>query len=130
MPNCFCREAAETGAIRLRSSGRQHRDFIGLASLASRIAGVVANPAAHRNQIYIVGSGDSITIAEVADRVASRYECLFGRACELRMLSDQPSEAQPLQVRSARSAAAGLLAPPAETLDDEIDAIFRLLKGS
>jgi UDP-glucose 4-epimerase len=130
VPNCFCKEAYETGAITLRSSGLQQRDFISLATLAARIARVAGRPEAYRNNTYAVGSGVSITIRELAELASRRYEAAFGRPCELRVVSDEPHESRPLHVKGARSAEAGLLAPPRETASDEIDRIFDLLKGS
>jgi UDP-glucose 4-epimerase len=130
VPNCFCREAVESGVITLRSSGLQARDFISLTSLADRIAGVATRLNAFRNRTYTVGCGGGITIREIALLVAQRYEARFGLACELRVLSEEPREMQPLRVTSARAAEAGLLAPSLERMSAEIDLIFDLLKGN
>ena len=130
VPNCFCREAVESGAITLRSSGRQERDFIGLGTLASRIAAVVGRLDAHRDGVFTVSSGRSVTIRAVAELVAQRYAVRFGRRCELRVLSGEPKETRRLTVKSERAAGAGLLAPEVDAMSDEIDLTFDVLRGS
>lgn len=130
VPNCFCREAFETASITLRSSGRQQRDFVSLPALSVRIGGVLERPSAHRNQTYVVGSGESTTVREVADLVAERYERRFGRSCSLKILSDEPKSTVRLSVSSARSLHAGLFGPSPESMADEVDRIFDRLEGN
>jgi UDP-glucose 4-epimerase len=129
VPNCFCREAFETGVITLRSSGLQQRDFVSLTSLACRIADVASRLDSHVGQTYTLGSGSSVTIRDIADRVARRFAAKYGRRCEVRVLSQEPRESRPLCITHAASARAGLLAPCTEDMNGEIDRIFDVLQG-
>lgn len=82
-PGCFCDEAVRTGAIVVRSTGRQYRDFLPLADVARQIADVGSAFDDFAGAPVNVCAGASLTIREVAELAAERYRVLYGRSCEV-----------------------------------------------
>lgn len=72
--NDFCKQAVETGEIRLRSTGLQHRDFISLSDVARCVEHMLSLPTAHWGDgLFNLGGECSLTIIEVAHLVAAEY---------------------------------------------------------
>ena len=69
----LCRSAATTGALTLRSTGQQFRDFIGLADVVRAIA-AGTDPAAVPSGTYNLVSGRSTTVRALAELVQDRFE--------------------------------------------------------
>ncbi len=128
VPNCFCLEAFETGSISLRSSGLQWRDFISTTSLAERVTAIAERFDEHAGQTYVVASGRSTTVLDIARLVAERYFQIVGRRCMVKTLSDYPQPSPRLNVSGKRATAAGLIATPSPSMADEIDSTFALLE--
>lgn len=84
--NDFCRTAVETGEIRLLSAGEQQRDFIHVEDIAAAVSLSMGQPAARFDQpAYNIGSGRSLSILQLAHRVATVYEQLVGGGIAVRM---------------------------------------------
>jgi UDP-glucose 4-epimerase len=79
--NDLCRQAVSNQRIVLRSSGRQCRDFIPLHDVARAIDHFVAIPAGRwGREVYNLGGECTMSILEVAKRVAAVYERLHAGA--------------------------------------------------
>jgi len=96
VPNCFCRDAIQEGAIVLKSSGRQYRDFVSLDAVAGFTRALLA--ADVPPAVVNLASGQCLTILEVARLVRDAHARLFGAPCGLEIQSDQPAAAAPLEV--------------------------------
>ena len=74
--NDLARQAAVTGRLVLRSDGLDARDFVPLCAVCNAIQWALAAPSPGR--LYNLGSGQSLTVFEMAARVAERHAHLFG----------------------------------------------------
>jgi UDP-glucose 4-epimerase len=73
--NDLCRQAVVSGALVLRSSGMQRRDFISMTDACRAIQHCLRLPAASlRDRVFNLGGQWSPTILEAATFVADRYE--------------------------------------------------------
>jgi UDP-glucose 4-epimerase len=75
--NDLARQAAETGHLVLRSDGLQARDFIPLHAVCGALRWALESPSPR--PLYNLGSGQSLTVFEMASRVAERCAGIFGR---------------------------------------------------
>ena len=71
--NDLCRQAVTTGKIVLTSSGRQHRDFIALGDVARGVAHFLDAEDKWGDGLYNLGGNCSMSILEVAERIADVY---------------------------------------------------------
>jgi len=89
VPMCFVREGAETGSVKLRSSGKQVRNFVSMDEVVDVICHVLAGfPAGF--SIVNAASAWRSTIAEVAAMVGDVWQREAGKALDIQILSDQP----------------------------------------
>ena len=122
----LARQAAETGKLVLRSDGLQARDFIPLHAVcgALRWAFESKSPGA----LYNLGSGQSVTVFEMANRIAERCNVLFGWTPPI--LRPEPApDAMPgtfLLDVSAIERDGGL---PSVEWEPEIDAVLRFCQS-
>lgn len=128
VPNCFCKEAFESQTITLLSSGRQERDFISLEDVINVTAALCQDFDAHKNQVFNIARGASLSILEVARMVASQYERLFEKKCSLAIKSDEPREAEPLRVNTASLEKLNYQYSREHDLAGDIEAILKLFK--
>lgn len=78
--NDLCRQLVTVGAITLKSSGAQHRDFIALSDAAEAVRHfLVAAPDKWGDGLYNLGGGASMSILEAARRVEKIYEAKYGK---------------------------------------------------
>lgn len=119
----LCRSAATTGTLRLRSTGQQCRDFIGLTDVVQAIVGA-ADPAAVPAGTYNLASGRPTTVRALAELVQQRFEAHTG----VRPVLDAPDpvgpDPEPYLVDPGRLAAAGLV--PQQPLAASIDELVEL----
>lgn len=103
VPMCFVREAARTGRIVLRSSGRQRRNFVSTGEVADLIVELCRN---FPSGFHIVNAGSNWTcsVGEIAAMVAQRWRLLTGRELAVESLSDQPATGNEFTVESAWAA--------------------------
>lgn len=78
--NDMCRQVVSIGKIVLKSSGRQHRDFISLEDVARAIDHFLFKaPTTWGDGIFNLGGECSMSISDVAERVASVYCRVSGK---------------------------------------------------
>jgi UDP-glucose 4-epimerase len=126
VPNCFCREAAETGQITLTSSGKQKRDFVNLSDLLNITLLFTYDFEKYRNQLINVSSGNDFTILEIAEMVRSRYEHLYGKTCRIEIRSGKPEETNRYTMVRDKVLQTGYSFCSRNTILEEIDAIFSI----
>jgi UDP-glucose 4-epimerase len=118
----LCRSAATTGALELRSTGQQWRDFIGLADVV-RAIGASTDPTVVPSGTYNLVSGRSTTVRSLAELVQDRFEARTGRRPALHApVVTEPGPAA-YHLVPDRLAAHGLVAgqPLAESIDEIIE---------
>jgi UDP-glucose 4-epimerase len=122
----LCRSAATTGALRLRSTGQQWRDFIGLADVVRAIA-AAADPAALPAGTYNLVAGRSLTVRALAELVQDRFEAATGRRPPLEAPDPEGPDPAPYHLDPAALAAHGIEAgqPLAASIDEIIDLCLR-----
>lgn len=77
--NDLCKQAANTGELRLRSSGLQKRDFITLTDVCRAVIHLLGLSREELNDgIFNVGGAWTPTVFEMAGLVASRCELVLG----------------------------------------------------
>jgi UDP-glucose 4-epimerase len=105
--NNLCRQAVRDGKVTLHSSGRQQRDFIGMRDILAGIGLFLRIPdASLGHRVFNLGSGVSISIFEVAERVLAVAATLFGKRLPLQTGSE-PAESQPFRLDISRAQALG-----------------------
>jgi UDP-glucose 4-epimerase len=126
LANDLCRQAVTTGRLVLRSSGLQQRDFVPMADACAAIAHFLSPAVAPAGDaIFNIGSGHGLRVIDLAERIASRHQALFGRTPEIvRPTPARGESAPPLHYRVDRLLATGFR--PAARLDDELDDTLRL----
>jgi nucleoside-diphosphate-sugar epimerase len=81
--NDLCRRAYENGEITLKSPPNIQLDMIWLGSVCQVVLETISKPTIEG--IYILGSGQRITLGEVAEAVATAYQEYFGNPAKLKM---------------------------------------------
>lgn len=77
--NDLCRQAVQSRAIKLRSPGTQHRDFISLTDVGRAIHHFLTLPNDEwRDGLFNLGGECSMSILQVAERVSAEYSRRFG----------------------------------------------------
>ena len=128
--NDFCRRAVEQGEILLTSAGTQRRDWVALSDIV-RAVRLLASPELPKEplggMVYDVGAGNSVSVREIADMVASVFAEEFGRAVPVHVAPDAPAAAPggPMDYGSERIAALGFV--PVAEMREEIRAILRFV---
>lgn len=78
--NDLCRQAVEKEEIRLRSGGTQQRDFIPLHDVVRGVRHFLNLPTSSwRDGLFNLGGDCSMSILEVAERVAREYQSCYGK---------------------------------------------------
>ncbi len=91
--NDLCKQAIQNGEIRLRSQGTQHRDFISLTDVGRAIQHFLALAGDEwRDGLFNLGGECSMSILQVAQRVAAEYSQRFGK--EIPIILGGAEEAQ------------------------------------
>ncbi len=135
-PGCFCKDAVEHGAIVVRSTGRQQRDFLSVAEVARRVVQVAADFDRFAGGPVNICSGASVTVGQIANLAGERFTALTGKACPVEFRpggGENSTEPEPLRVDSRY-----LTAYPAERFSVErtlselsscIDGTYQYLKN-
>lgn len=82
----FCRSAAETGRVVLKSAGMQQRDFLTIPDMCDAIELLLAAPALAAGDsdiAYNVGGKRSLSMRDAARIVSAEYEALTGTAAPI-----------------------------------------------
>ncbi|PKL75770.1 MAG: hypothetical protein CVV27_13640 [Candidatus Melainabacteria bacterium HGW-Melainabacteria-1] len=127
VPAAFCLEIAQTGRIRLMSSGRQRRDFISLPELVRVLARAAEDFSDLGGKLVHVSSGRQYSIFEIAETVLSEFERLTGKLGQIEIASDQPAQANVFTIDRSLISAWQDCFDVDETLTDEIRKTFQLL---
>lgn len=117
--NDLCRQAVTQGKMVLKTSGRQHRDFIALADIA-RAVELFLYDKQHDwgDGIYNLGGDQSMSIIEVAKRIATCYEKRFNKRLELIVQSDEAESEEAIRFSIEKLKAFGF--KPIADMDKEI----------
>ncbi len=99
--NDLCRQAVNTGKIILKSSGKQHRDFISLLDVARAIYHFLyIIPESWGDGIYNLGGDYSLSIFDVAEIIANVYNKKYRQDIrEIKCKSDDGNVINPKPVR-------------------------------
>lgn len=107
VPATFCKSAVEEGEIRLRSSGRQSRDFVSLDYLCEAIDRLLGSSGSGHN-IYNITSENTIKIWKVAKIVEQAATDVLQEEIELSRKDDKPESSNEFTAKN------NLLLPPKE----------------
>ena len=89
--NDFCRQAVEQSQITIRSSGKQHRDFIAITDVVNAVSHLLdLGPEIWNAGLFNLGGDCSLSIAEVAGIVTDEYRQRTGREIPIYYGSDPP----------------------------------------
>lgn len=105
--NDLCRQGALTGALELRSSGMQWRDFLALEDVRSMVALACRADSPLPAGTYNLGSGIPMTVRALAESVQDAFERHTGRRPELRAPPPEPEAERPVAYHVSVQRAAG-----------------------
>lgn len=127
--NDLCRQAVRTGRLVLRSSGRQHRDFISLQDVGRAVDHLLSMPSdAWGDGLFNLGGACSLSILEVAERVASACARHYGRRPPIETGPALPGEsAEPVQFSIHKLRATGF--HPQHNWEEEICQTLKLCES-
>jgi UDP-glucose 4-epimerase len=127
----LCRSAATTGALELRSTGQQWRDFIGLDDVVAAL-GTSLDPTAVPSGTYNLVSGRSTTVRSLAELVQDRFEARTGTRPPLHAPLPVEPDPAPYHLDPARLAALGVRArqPLADSIDEIIELCLAITSGA
>lgn len=98
--NDLCRQAVTEGRLVLKSAGTQSRDFIALADVARAVEHVLGLPASMLGDgLFNLGGKQTLTIREVAERVAAEYLRWSGRSVPIELPADAAPAPEAVPVR-------------------------------
>ena len=125
VPACFCLSAYEKNEIRLKSSGKQNRDFVSLEFISKCIESLIGNNKGGFN-IYNFTSESLFSIFEVAKLVQSSAKSILNKNIELICESEMPLKSNQFLAKN------NLFKPPTrdhvqDSLIGEINKILRML---
>ena len=123
VPACFVRDARQHGEIRLRSSGRQLRNFVSTQEVARDCLSLLANcPGGF--SITNICSPYSATIHDVALLTADIYKERFGKALPVRVMGSEPTVTNRFEAQSRLQSAWKTESSPGETMRKEIRLLY------
>lgn len=121
--NDLCRQGVLTGRLELRSSGLQWRDFVALDDVRAIVAAACrSEPPILPPGTYNLGSGESMTIRDLARLVQDAFERCTGTRPELHAPEPGSERSEPYQVSVERAASYGLRAetPIANAVEETV----------
>ena len=81
--NDLCRQAIESKEIMLRTSGKQHRNFMGISQLLKAVDHLIIRSPENKSEIFNVGGNNSISIIELAKVIQTRFKIRFNASLPL-----------------------------------------------
>jgi UDP-glucose 4-epimerase len=123
--NDLCRQAATQGELRLNSAGTQVRDFITLGDVARAVDHLLhLELPLIGDGLFNLGSGHSMSILAMTERVAARWLALTG--CDIAIVRSTGDDIQVpfLNYRCDKLAATGFML--SDQIDREIDDTLQL----
>lgn len=115
----LCRQAVTTGALKLKSSGAQWRDFLPLADVVDAL--VLAADGGVPPGTYNLASGCPRTVRQLAELVQQRVEAAVGEQPRLVAPAMEPDPPGPYTMATERLASAGFR--PARSLEEAVDEV-------
>ena len=123
--NDLCRQAVTTGELRLNSSGSQVRDFITLGDVAQAVNHMLQLDAEQLGDgLFNLGGGRAISILEMTEKIAARWQVLTGCAIAISRPSGDGVPSPVLNYRCDKLAATGFRLT--SHVDSEIDNTLKL----
>ena len=87
--NDLCRQAVTTGKMSLASSGRQKRNFISLGNIREAVRYFLYDiPDKWGDGLYNLGSGETISVFEMAEKVKYIYEKKYKKRLNISVAHD------------------------------------------
>jgi UDP-glucose 4-epimerase len=91
--NDLCWQAVTSGKIVIKSSGKQHRDFIALYDVAAAVDHFLfKKPQKWDDGLFNLGGDCSFSILEVAKKIAMVYEKKYGKPVSIQILGKDNGE--------------------------------------
>ena len=120
--NDLCRQGVVDGALELRTSGVQWRDFVALDDVCAIVAAAAGGDGTLPAGTYNLGSGEPITVRGLAEMIQDTFERLTGDRPELRAPAPESEPPEPYRVSVERLDRHGLRAstPLAEAVEDTV----------
>lgn len=123
--NDLCRQAVETGVLQLKTSGTQVRDFIPLGDIVLATKHLVKlETKALGNGLFNLGSGQSISIFDMAKKVAERWKILTGKEIDIIRPVGHGMPASPLTYSCKKIISTGFL--PSAQINLEVDETLKM----
>jgi UDP-glucose 4-epimerase len=129
----FCRSALAQREIIIKSAGVQERDLIPISDIGQAVELLLASPLDRLlHPVYNVGSGVTVSINEVAARVAHVYRKVYGQDVVVRrqQSSANPESGTSLTLDLRRIRELGFQPAPPRAMDEEIRRLFALLESA
>ena len=107
--NDLCMQAVNTGEVRLRSKGAQHRDFVTLGDVARGTEHLLSLPGSDWGDgLMNLGGDRSLSIYQAAEHVAAAYREMYGKELPIRLGdADDPADAGPVRFSVEKLKATG-----------------------
>ncbi len=83
--NDLCRQAVREGALTLASTGAQLRDFVPLSAVTDAICALLPAPATDLPRVINIASGNTVSVLQMAQRIAARAKVVLGADVPLRL---------------------------------------------
>jgi len=127
--NDLCRQAVTQSRIVLKSSGRQHRDFIALSDVARAVGHFLFTvPGDWGDGLYNLGGGRSMSVLEMAEKVSGLYADKYGKKITVEREPDGDADrCEPVTYSIDKLVAKGFV--PEGDMDCEIMRTFEVCEG-
>ena len=91
--NDLCRQTMTSGKMVIKSSGKQHRDFISLHDVAAAVDHLLfKNPEKWDDGLFNLGGDCSFSILDVAKTIATVYEKKYGKSVPIQITGKDSGE--------------------------------------
>ncbi|MEK9627506.1 MAG: SDR family oxidoreductase [Nitrospinota bacterium] len=91
--NDLCQQAVQSGKMVIKSTGKQHRDFIALHDVAAAVDHFLYSiPDKWEDGLYNLGGDCSLSISEVARKIAGIYEKKYGKSIPIEVAGKDNGE--------------------------------------
>jgi UDP-glucose 4-epimerase len=127
--NDFCRQAATTKRIALKSSGLAWRNFIAMADTVAAVRHALTMPFGLLSDgLFHLGGPESLRICDLALRIAGRADKIFDQSTKVERTSQETAEVPPmLDWRIDKFTSTGWR--PIKPLDEEIDSTLKMCRN-
>ena len=124
--NDLCRQGAAEKKLRLNTSGMQRRDFVPITRVCSILRYFITHPVSPLDDVvFNVGGQCSLTVKEMAHRVASRFGAMAGYVPVIELSRENTvSVAEPLDYSIDKLLNSGYVTVSSQTVDMEIDRLI------